>query len=240
MSTLPQLISPLKIFLDIAEQNLMLDALQNPLVQGFTTNPSLMRKSGVQNYKDFSKNLLTKIKKPISFEVFADDFDSMHIQALEISNWGTQVYVKIPITNTLGQSSVPLIQTLSHQGIKLNVTAVFTVKQVLEIALALKNGAPSIISVFAGRIADTGVDPMPIMKSASEICLATDPNIELLWASSRESLNVMQAKQTGCNIITVMPEILKKLHLFNKSLEEMSLDTVQVFKKDAEAAGFSL
>jgi transaldolase len=230
-----------KIFADGADRASMLELVKNPLVKGLTTNPSLMKKSGVRDYKAFCLDILSHIKThPISFEVFADDFKEMHRQALEIKSWGSNVYVKIPITNSLGKSSIELIKTLSHQGVKLNVTALFTFEQVTETVRALTGGAPSIVSVFAGRVADTGRDPMPLMKASVELCKAADKNIELLWASSRELFNVVQADIAGCHIITCTADIIKKMSLLNKDLTELSLETVQTFKADAESAGFQL
>jgi len=230
-----------KIFADGADRASMLELVKNPLVKGLTTNPSLMKKSGVRDYKAFCLDILSHIKThPISFEVFADDFKEMHRQALEIKSWGSNVYVKIPITNSLGKSSIELIKTLSHQGVKLNVTALFTFEQVTETVRALTGGAPSIVSVFAGRVADTGRDPMPLMKASVELCKAADKNIELLWASSRELFNVVQADLAGCHIITCTTDIIKKMSLMNKDLTDLSLETVQTFKADAESAGFQL
>lgn len=230
-----------KIFADGADRASMLELVKNPLVKGLTTNPSLMKKSGVRDYKAFCLDILSHIKThPISFEVFADDFKEMHRQALEIKSWGSNVYVKIPITNSLGKSSIELIKTLSHQGVKLNVTALFTFEQVTETVRALTGGAPSIVSVFAGRVADTGRDPMPLMKASVELCKAADKNIELLWASSRELFNVVQADIAGCHIITCTADIIKKMSLLNKDLTDLSLETVQTFKADAESAGFQL
>jgi transaldolase len=230
-----------KIFADGADRASMLELVKNPLVKGLTTNPSLMKKSGVRDYKAFCLDILSHIKThPISFEVFADDFKEMHRQALEIKSWGSNVYVKIPITNSLGKSSIELIKTLSHQGVKLNVTALFTFEQVTETVRALTGGAPSIVSVFAGRVADTGRDPMPLMKASVELCKAADKNIELLWASSRELFNVVQADIAGCHIITCTTDIIKKMSLLNKDLTDLSLETVQTFKADAESAGFQL
>lgn len=230
-----------KIFADGADRASMLELVKNPLVKGLTTNPSLMKKSGVKDYKAFCLDILSHIKvHPISFEVFADDFQEMHRQAMEIKSWGSNVYVKIPITNSLGKSSIELIKTLSHQGVKLNVTALFTFEQVSETVKAVTGGAPSIVSVFAGRVADTGRDPMPLMKASVELCKSADKNIELLWASSRELFNVVQADMVGCHIITCTTDIIKKMALLNKDLTELSLDTVQTFKADAESAGFQL
>lgn len=241
MSNLSQYTGKIKIFLDIAERKSILDLAANPIIKGITTNPSLMKKAGVSNYKAYCLELLAHIHGlPISYEVFADDFENMRRQGLEIAEWGTNVYVKIPIMNSEGKSSIPLIEELSHRKVKLNVTAVLTLNQVWEATRALRGGVPSILSVFAGRIADTGRDPMPLMSAASEICAGTDKNIELLWASSREALNVVQAELAGCQIITVTPEIIKKMAGFNKDLHALSLDTVKTFKADAEAAGYSL
>ncbi|NDG28200.1 MAG: transaldolase, partial [Proteobacteria bacterium] len=217
-----------KIFADGADRASMLELSKNPLVKGLTTNPSLMRKSGVKDYKAFCLDILSQIKThPISFEVFADDFQEMHRQALEINSWGKNVYVKIPITNSLGQPALELIEKLSHQGVKLNVTALFTLEQVEPTVKALKGGAPSIVSVFAGRVADTGRDPMPLMIASAELCQKADKNIELLWASSRELFNVVQAEMSGCQIITCTTDIIKKMGALNKDLTELSLETVK-------------
>ena len=214
---------------------------QNPIVKGLTTNPSLMKKSGITDYVTFCKDILRDIKtKPISFEVFADHFTEMKRQALEIASWGKNVYVKIPITNSEGESSLPLIKELSLSGVKLNVTAVLTLEQSWNACQSLKGGAPSILSIFAGRIADTGRDPVPLMQAAVELCRATDSNIELLWASSREALNIVQADQMGCHIITATTDLIKKISMFNKDLTQLSLETVRMFKTDAESAGYSL
>ena len=230
-----------KIFSDGADKKAMLEMNQNPLVKGLTTNPTLMKKSGITDYVSFCKEILSEIKvKPISFEVFADNFNEMKRQALEIASWGENVYVKIPITNSEGESSLPLIKDLSHSGVKLNVTAVLTLEQSWGACQALKGGAPSILSVFAGRIADTGRDPLPLMQAALEICESSDKNIELLWASSREALNIVQADQMGCHIITATNDLIKKMSMFNKNLTQLSLETVRMFKTDAESAGYSL
>ncbi len=230
-----------KIFSDGADKKAMLEMYQNPIVKGLTTNPSLMKKSGITDYVTFCKDILRDIKtKPISFEVFADHFTEMKRQALEIASWGNNVYVKIPITNSEGESSLPLIKELSLSGVKLNVTAVLTLEQSWGACQSLKGGAPSILSIFAGRIADTGRDPVPLMQAAVELCRATDSNIELLWASSREALNIVQADQIGCHIITATTDLIKKISMFNKDLTELSLDTVRMFKTDAESAGYSL
>lgn len=233
----------IKIYSDGADFSSMLEMAKNPLIKGLTTNPSLMKKAGVVNYPAFAKEVLSNIKdKPISFEVFADDLPTMRKQALEIASWGDNVYVKIPITNTEGVSTTPLIQELAHSQVKLNVTAILTLEQVVDTCQALKGGAPSIVSVFAGRIADTGRDPIPMMQASLELCRMADKNkkVELLWASSREPLNVVQADQIGCDIITVTKDIIAKLPMFGKDLNLLSLDTVKTFKKDADAAGFSL
>ena len=231
----------IKIYSDGADRASMLEMAANPLIKGLTTNPSLMKKAGIKDYRSFCKDILTQIKeKPISFEVFADDFKEMQRQGLEINSWGKNVYVKIPITNSKGESSIPLIRELSHQGIKLNVTALYTLKQVIETAAALQGGAPSIASVFAGRIGDTGRDPIPLMQASLEVCTSADANIELLWASTREFLNIVQAEQVGCHIITAPADIVKKISALNKDLTQVSLETVQLFKSDSDSAGFSL
>jgi transaldolase len=231
----------IKIFSDGADLKSMLEMAKNPKIQGLTTNPSLMKKAGVTDYPTFCKEVLSKITdKPISFEVFADNLDEMRRQALEIGSWGRNVYVKIPITNSEGVSTAPLLNELSHKNIKLNVTAILTLPQVIDTCTAVKGGAPSVVSVFAGRIADTGRDPMPLMAAAAEICRAHGKQIELLWASSRELLNVVQAAQVGCQIITVTADIVKKLAMVDKDLTELSLETVRMFKEDATSAGFSL
>ena len=234
----------IKIFLDGAEKNSMLEMAKNPLVQGFTTNPSLMIKAGVIDYPLFCKEIALKLEsKPVSFEVFADDLMEMEKQALEIASWekpGSKIYVKIPVMNTHGQSTSSLIKKLSHNKVKLNVTAIYTTEQVQEVCDALKGGAPSIVSVFAGRIADAGHDPVPILSRSVKISEKTDRSIELLWASTREAYNIMQAEQLGCHIITAPMDILKKVSNFGKSLMDLSLDTVKTFKIDSEAAGFSI
>lgn len=231
----------IKIFSDGADKASMLEMSKNPNIQGLTTNPSLMKKAGVKDYRSFCKDILSEIKdKPISFEVFADDFKEMKRQGLEINGWGSNVYVKIPITNSEGESSIALIKDLAHQGVKLNVTAILTLRQVIETCEALKGGAPSVVSVFAGRIADTGRDPMPLMSAASEICRGADKNIELLWASSREALNIVQAEQVGCHIITATSDLIKKMSMYNKDLNLLSLETVRMFRTDAESVGYTL
>jgi transaldolase len=231
----------IKIFADGASLPSMLESYRDARIAGFTTNPTLMRKAGISDYRAFAREVLAAISdKPISFEVFDDDFAEMKRQATEIATWGANVYVKIPITNTRREPAAPLIRELASSGVKLNVTAICTLEQVRETAQALKGGAPSVVSVFAGRVADTGRDPMPLMKEALGICRAADARIELLWASPRELLNIVQAADVGCDIITVTPDLLKKLELVGKDLADFSLDTVQMFYKDAQACGFKL
>ena len=231
----------IKIFADGASLPSMLESARDPRIAGFTTNPTLMRQAGVADYRAFAHEVLAAIRdRPISFEVFADDFAEMKRQALEIAGWGANVYVKIPITNTAGVASEPLVRELSRAGVKLNVTALCTLAQVRETAAALAGGAPGVISVFAGRIADTGRDPVPHMREALGACRAADGRIELLWASPRELLNIVQAADVGCDIITVTPDLLKKLPLVGKDLGAFSLETVQMFHRDAESAGYKL
>jgi transaldolase len=230
----------IKIFADGADLASMKALAANPRVKGFTTNPTLMRKANVTDYVAFAHEVLAAIPdRPVSFEVFADEFAEMEAQALEIASWGKNVYVKIPITNTRRASAVPLVQQLSKQGVQLNVTAVFTLAQVEAITGALDAATPAVISVFAGRIADTGVDPVPLMAEAKRISRAK-PKAELLWASPRELLNIFHAESVGCDIITVTPDVLAKLELVGKSLDDYSLETVKMFYKDASAAGYSI
>ena len=218
----------------------MLEMASNPMVRGFTTNPTLMHKAGITDYRAFAREILSAIPdRPISFEVFADDFHEMERQAYIISAWSRNVYVKIPITNTKGESSCPLLRRLSAQGVKLNVTALLTVDQVCAASAALAGGPPSYISVFAGRIADTGRDPIPIMSAAIAL-LRSQPQIELIWASPRELLNVFQADAIGCHIITATSDIFKRLHLVGKDLDVYSLETVRMFFDDACSSGFTL
>lgn len=234
----PQL--KISIYADGADVQDMIAARDGGLVKGFTTNPTLMRKSGVADYASFAREALDATGgMPISFEVFADDFDEMERQAKLIATWGEPVFVKIPITNTKGESAVPLIKGLSAAGVKLNVTAILTLEQVRAVVDALDPDVPAIVSVFAGRIADTGRDPVPLMREAAEIC-SSKPKAELLWASPRELLNIFQAEECGCRIITVTSDILRKLAMVGKSLDELSLDTVKMFYNDASAAGFKL
>jgi transaldolase len=229
-----------KIFADGAELESMRALAREPYIKGFTTNPTLMRKAGVSDYRGFAKQVLAAIPdRPISFEVFSDEFEEMERQALEIATWGEHVYVKIPVTNTNRVPAYDLINRLSHSGVKLNVTAILTLEQVRDVVGALAGGAPSNVSVFAGRIADTGRDPVPLMTAAVEL-LRLEPRAELIWASPRELLNIVQADAIGCHIITVTQDILKKLPLIGKALEDYSLDTVKMFHDDARAAGFSL
>lgn len=229
-----------KIFADGADLKGILELYGNPLIRGFTTNPTLMRKSGITDYERFSRQVLEHITdRPVSFEVLSDEFDEMERQARKIATWGGNVYVKIPVTNTRQESSVKLIHQLASEGLQLNVTAVMTLKQVDEVSKALGAYAPSCISVFAGRIADTGRDPTPLMREAVQI-ISAYPAQELIWASPRELLNIFHAEEIGCHIITVTHDILKKLELVGKDLEEYSLDTVKMFYSDAQKAGFQL
>ena len=228
------------IFADGAEKAGMLEMYAKPYIKGFTTNPTLMRKAGVTDYEGFARDILQAIPdRPISFEVFADDFAEMARQARKIATWGKNIRVKIPITNTRGESAVPLCEQLTRGGIPLNVTAIFTLEQVQAVVDAVKGGAPTYVSVFAGRIADTGNDPVPLMADAVRR-LAAAPNTELIWASPRELLNIFQADAIGCHIITVTNDILQKLSLLGKDLAEYSLDTVKMFHSDGNAAGFVL
>jgi transaldolase len=229
-----------KIFADGADLDGILALAEDPRVHGFTTNPTLMWKAGLTDYEEFAKRLLERITdKPISFEVFADDAEEMRRQAHKISCWGGNVYVKIPVSTTDGESMAPLVRELSESGVQINVTALFTTAQVELITEAVKDGAPSCISVFAGRIADAGIDPMPIMARAVDIMVEA-PRSELIWASPREVLNVVQADQVGCHIITVTYDLFRKLDCLGKDLLQFSLETVQMFHRDAVAAGFSL
>jgi len=229
-----------KLFADGADKAGMLEMAAKPFIKGLTTNPTLMRKAGITDYKSFALDVLKDIpNKPISFEVFSDDFEEMERQAIQIAGWGENVYVKIPITNTQRQSACDLVRKLSMRGIKLNVTALMTLKQVREVAASLDPAVPSYISVFAGRIADTGVDPVPMMREAVQL-IGNSTKTELIWASPRELLNVFHADSVGCHIITATNDILKKLELIGKNLGEYSLDTVKMFYLDAKAAGFSI
>lgn len=229
-----------KLFADGADRDGILWMYANPLIRGFTTNPTLMRKAGVTDYEAFAKDILSAVPdRPISLEVFADEFAEMERQALKISGWGENVYTKIPVTNTRGESSLDLVCRLARQGVKLNVTALMTLRQVKDVAAALAGGPPAYVSMFAGRIADTGRDPVPIMAEAVEI-LRPYSNIELIWASPRELLNIFQADSVGCHIITATHDLLHKLALVGKDLDDYSLDTVKMFHRDAAQAGFEL
>jgi transaldolase len=229
-----------KIFADGADLDSILALAQDDRIAGFTTNPKLMWKAGLTDYQDFAQRLLERITThPISFEVFADDADEMRRQAQLIASWGKNVYVKIPVTTTTGESMAPLVRELSEGGVKVNVTALFTTAQVELITAAVKDGAPSYISVFAGRIADAGIDPLPIMARSVDI-MVDAPLSELIWASPREILNIVQADQVGCHVITVTHEMLGKLSSLGKDLDQFSLETVQMFHRDAVSAGFTL
>ncbi len=229
-----------KLFCDAANIESLLAMYAKPYVQGFTTNPSLMRKAGVQDYETFARSVIHAIPdRPVSFEVLADDEAGMEMQARRIASWGKNVYVKVPITNTQGFSMAPLVRRLSRDGIRINVTAILTLAQVERTAEALEPRTPAIVSVFAGRIADTGVDPVPVMRAAAGI-LRTLPNAELLWASSRELLNIFHAEASGTHIITATPDILSKMSLIGKDLNAFSLETVKMLYSDAVAAGFTL
>jgi len=230
----------IKVFADGATRRDILELYQKPYIKGFTTNPTLIREAGITDYRGFATGILAAIPdRPFSFEVFSDEFDEMERQALQIASWGSQVYVKIPVTNTRGESACPLVRRLSRAGVKLNVTALMTLAQVEQVGEALTDGVPAYLSVFAGRIADTGVDPVPLMSTAVKM-LRDLPNAELIWASPRELLNIFHADAIGCHIITVTSDILKKLELVGKNLEEFSLDTVKMFYRDASEAGFRL
>lgn len=230
----------IKIFADGADKASILELAKDPLIKGFTTNPTLMRKAGVTDYAGFAKEILAEIKdRPVSFEVFSDDFNEMERQARLIASWAPNVYVKIPITNTKKEPSYDLIKKLSKDGIKLNVTAIFSLAQVKNTKDALMSDVPSIISVFAGRLADTGIDPIPVMKEAKAI-LAGNPNFELLWASPRELFNIYHAEEAGSDIITVSPDVLKKAANIGLDPEEFSLQTVKMFYDDGQKAGYAL
>jgi transaldolase len=230
----------IKIFADGANIETMIRYYKDPRIAGFTTNPTLMRKAGIADYEAFALNILSVIKdRPISFEVFSDDFKEMEKQAQAIASWGENTYVKIPITNTKGESSIPLVKRLSKSGIKMNVTAITLFEQMAAIAPILDQGGGGIVSVFAGRIADTGQDPLPIMKKCMEF-LYQYPRVELLWASPRELYNLVQAETIGCHIITVTEEILKKLPLLGGDLKQVSLDTVRMFYNDAQSAAYQI
>jgi transaldolase len=231
----------IQIYADGADRAGILDLYAKPYIKGLTTNPSLMKKAGIKNYEAFARDILqTVTAKPISLEVFSDEFSEMKRQGLKIAAWGKNVYVKIPITNSRGESSIPLIRDLAAQRVQLNVTAILTVAQVRDVAAALNPAVPSVVSVFAGRIADTGVDPMPLMRECRAV-LADHPKAELLWASVREVLNILQAEACGCAIVTVPHDILAKAaKMLGTDLTALSLDTVKMFAADATAVGYTL
>ena len=229
-----------KLFADGADLSTMLDMAKKSYIQGLTTNPTLMRKAGINNYRKFAKDVLVEIRdKPISFEVFSDDFDEMISQGMEIASWGNNVNVKIPVTNSQGASTESVVQYLSDQGVVLNVTAILTTQQVTKVIECINPNSKAFVSVFAGRIADTGRDPIPLMQKALEI-MKVKPNTELIWASPRELLNVIQADDIGCHIITATSDILKKLEIVGKDLNQYSLETVKMFRDDALASGYSI
>ena len=229
-----------KLFADGAELDVIRKMAANPLIKGFTTNPTLMRKAGITDYVAFARDVLRIVPdRPISFEVFSDDFAEMEAQALEIASWGANVFVKIPITNTRGESAAPLVTRLAKAGVQLNVTAILTEAQVAEIAKALSPTVASFVSIFAGRIADTGVDPLPIVARSLEL-LRGQSKAEVIWASPRELLNVFQADAVGCHVITATADVLNKLSLVGKDLTAYSLETVEMFRRDAVAAGFTI
>lgn len=229
-----------KIFADGADKNKMVELNNLPLIKGLTTNPTLMKRAGILNYTEFCKDILTFVnEKSISFEVFSDDFEEMERQALIISSWADNVYVKIPITNTKKEKSRELIKTLVKKRVKVNVTAIMNLDQVDDVLTVLDNNLPSYISVFAGRIADTGIDPLPIMKECVSM-MSGNSMAELIWASPRELLNIFHANQIGCHIITITPDILNKIKLIGYDLEQFSLDTVKMFYQDALEAGYEL
>lgn len=239
MKTLQDL--KIQLYADGADKAGILDLYAKPYIKGLTTNPTLMKKVGIKDYETFARDILTSITaKPISLEVFSDDFSEMKRQGLKIASWGQNVYVKIPITNSQGDSAIPLIAELAQQNVKLNITAILTLAQVRDVAAALNPAVPSVVSVFAGRIADTGVDPVPLMRAAGAL-LDTQPKAELLWASVREVLNIIQAEECGCKIVTVPHDILiKAAKMMGMDLTALSLDTVRMFAKDAADAGYKL
>lgn len=232
--------SRIKIFADGADLAGMREMYLKPHIRGFTTNPTLMHKAGIRDYQAFALEVLAAIPdRPISFEVFSDEIDEMRRQASQIAGWGDNVYVKIPVTNTRRETTYDLIADLSRAGVKLNITAIMTLDQVRDVGAALAGGAPAVVSVFAGRIADTGRDPVPLMSAALEL-LRPYANAELLWASPRELLNLVQAESIGCHVITMTNDLLKKIPLIGKDLHDYSLDTVKMFRNDAVSAGFRL
>jgi transaldolase len=230
----------IKVFADGADVAGIVSLAANPLIKGFTTNPTLMRQAGVADYEAFAHQVIPLVgERPISFEVFSDEFEEMERQAVRIASWGSNVNVKIPVTNTAGESSAKLVRRLAADGIQLNVTALMSLAQVRTVAEALEGGPPAIVSVFAGRVADTGRDPVPLMAAALEL-VRPYPNIELLWASPRELLNIAQADAIGCHIITVTHDLLRKLPSLDRDLDDFSLDTVKMFHRDAQGAGYQL
>jgi len=230
----------IEIYADGANMDAIRDLARHSYITGFTTNPTLMKQAGISDYKNFALSVLEFITdRPVSFEVFADDLLTMTAQALEINTWAKNVFVKIPVTNTQSEKCLPIIRELSSKSVKLNVTAIMTLDQVREVTEALNPATEAVVSVFAGRIADTGRDPIPFMREAKDI-MASRPKAKLLWASPRELLNIFQANDANCDIITVPPDILKKLPLIGKNLEDYSLETVAMFYRDAKAAGFSI
>jgi transaldolase len=229
-----------QIFADGADKTGMLEMYNKSFIKGLTTNPTLMKKVGIKDYEAFAKDILLEVKdKSISFEVFSDELDEMEKQALKIATWGENVYVKIPVTNTKGIPTYTLIKKLSDKGVKVNVTAIMTLEQVRDVVLSLNQNVPSYVSVFAGRIADTGIDPVPLMSAAVQIT-RMNSKAEVIWASPRELLNIFQADEIGCQIITVTNDILKKLELVDYDLNSYSLDTVKMFYNDALAAGYNI
>jgi transaldolase len=229
------------IYADGADTASMIRLYHDPLIKGLTTNPTLMKKAGITDYEIFAREVLETVRtKPISFEVFSDDFDEMHRQALKLQSWQENVFVKIPITNTRGESSLPLIHALASDGVKLNVTAILTLDQVRGVSEHLQSGVPAIVSVFAGRVADTGVDPVPLMRACKEL-IAGIPNAQLLWASVREVLNIYQAEAAGSDIVTVPHDLLAKaMKMAGQDLAALSLETVEMFHRDAQSAGYSV
>ncbi len=242
MSAPSSTVPPIQLFLDGADRAQIQEFAKDPMIHGFTTNPSLMRKSGVTAYEAFCREIITQTQgKPISFEVFADDLPEMERQAKIIATWGKNLHVKIPVINSRGESTGPLIRRLADAGVPMNITAVFTIEQAYTAAQALKGGPGSLLSVFAGRLADAGHDPVPLIQGCAQICQDLDPKISLLWASTREPYNVLQAAQLGCRVITAPMDVLKKVKGWGtKSGLDLSLDTVRTFKTDSEAAGFKL
>ncbi len=230
----------IKLYADGADLDGMIEEYKKGIASGFTTNPTLMKKAGVKSYEDFAKSAIRAIPDlPISFEVFSDDLPGMELEARKISGWGENVYIKIPVTNTQGESTAPLVEKLTNDGLNLNITAILTLDQVKTVAKVLSPDTPSIVSVFAGRIADTGVDPIPLMKKSVNI-LKSNSKAELLWASTRELLNLVQAESCGCHIITITNDILRKTPLVGKDLSELSLETVKMFYNDAQSAGYTI